>query len=91
MMASDDSGDEYMFFKQNVVPSRQGGTAGFDAEDAGKGIGGPSGTATESVAGTATASAGAVALRPPDVMVGRGVFGNLVAVVLGVAVGINVL
>lgn len=90
IMASDDSGDQYMFFKQNVVPERQGGTDGFDAEDAGKGIGGPSGTATESVAGTVTASAGAVALRH-DLNVGMGALGSLVAVGLGALVGMNLL
>lgn len=90
MMASDDSGNEYMFFKQNVVSERQGGVDGFDAEDAGKGIGGPSGTATESVAGTVTASAGAVALRS-DLKVGTGVLESLVAVAFGVLVGMNML
>ena len=91
-MASDDTGDEYMFFKQNVVSQREGGTDGFDAQEAGRGIGGPSGTATESVAGTVTASAGVGAALRGDLKAGsRGVLGTLVAVGLGVLVGANVL
>ncbi len=89
-MASGDSGDEYVYFKQDVVPQRQGGSEGFDAQDAGRGVGGPSGTATESVAGTVTANAAVAALRA-DLNVGKGTLGSLVAVGFGVVLGMNML
>ena len=90
-MSSEQSGDEYAFFKQNVVPQRQGGSDGFNADDAGRGVGGPSGTATESVAGTATADAG---VRVSAVFFGgswMGILWSLCAVGLGVVVGAGVL
>ena len=90
VMASDDSGDEYMFFKQNVVQERRGGREGFDADEAGRGIGGPSVTAMESVAGTATASAGAVALRVSGQRP-TGTLGCVAVVLAGVLVGAGVL
>ena len=78
--------DENLFFKQNVVAEKEGGGEGFDAQEAGRGVGGPSGTETESVAGTVTASALAVG-RVRVGGAGWGVLGSLGVVSFGMLVG----
>jgi hypothetical protein len=83
MAPSDDGNDEYMFFKQNVVPERAEGAQGFNADEAGRGVGGP--TATESVSGTVTANAANVLRKTEGV--GFGGFGSLGVVVAGMVVG----
>ena len=83
---SNDGGNVNIFFRENVVPQRSGGGSGFNAEEAGRGVGGPSGTATASVAGTVTASAGAVSLRGGSEGA-VGLLGSLAVVGVGLLVG----